>query len=103
MGHSMPNHRHHQNKSSHEHDKHAFAKATEDKHAGHSVAMFRDKFWISLILTLPVLAYSASIQRWLHFNPPDFNGSEYVPFVLSTVIFLYGGLVFLKGAWSELK
>lgn len=74
-----------------------------DKHAGHSVAMFRDKFWLSLILTIPVLAYSEMIQHWLNFTPPSFPGSEYVPFLLSTIIFFYGGMVFIKGAASEIK
>lgn len=74
-----------------------------DKHAGHSVAMFKDKFWLSLLLTFPVLIYSQSIQNWLHFTPPAFPGSQYVPFVFSTIIFFYGGLVFLKGAAAELK
>ncbi len=82
--------------SEHKHQDH-------DKHAGHSVAMFRDKFWLSLILTIPVLAYSMHIQTWLRFTPPSFPGSQYVPFVLSTFIFFYGGLVFLKGAVGELK
>lgn len=80
----------------HEHQEH-------DKHAGHSVAMFRDKFWLSLILTIPVLVYSEMIQHWLNFTPPAFPGSQYVPFVLSTVIFFYGGMVFIKGAIGELK
>src|SRR5436190_427296 len=74
-----------------------------DKHAGHSVVMFRDKFWLSLVLTLPVLAYSENIQHWLHFSVPGFTGSGFVPFVFSTVIFFYGGLIFLKGALSELR
>lgn len=74
-----------------------------DKHAGHSVAMFKDKFWLSLLLTLPVLIYSEMIQHWFNFTPPSFTGSEYVPFVFSTIIFFYGGLVFIKGAASELK
>ncbi len=74
-----------------------------DKHAGHSVAMFRNKFWASLLLTLPVLAYSDNIQRWGHFTPPTFSGSQYIPLILSSVIFIYGGLVFLKGALGELK
>ena len=74
-----------------------------DKHAGHSVNMFRDKFWLSLLLTIPVLAYSEMIQHWLNFTPPTFPGSEYVPFVLSTVIFFYGGMVFIRSAWGELK
>jgi Cu2+-exporting ATPase len=65
--------------------------------------MFRDKFWLSLLLTLPVVAYSEMIQQWLGFTPPGFPGSQYVPFVLSTVIFFYGGLVFIKGAVKEIK
>lgn len=77
--------------------------ADHDKHAGHSVNMFRDKFWLSLLLTLPVLIYSEMIQHWLNFTPPAFPGSQYVPFVFSTIIFFYGGLVFIRGAWGELK
>ncbi len=74
-----------------------------DKHAGHSTAMFRDKFWLSLLLTIPVLAYSEMIQHWLRFTPPGFAGSSYVPLILSSVIFFYGGTVFIKSAISELK
>ncbi len=93
----MDNHSHHGDHHEH-HESH-----DHDKHAGHSVAMFRDKFWLSLILTLPVLAYSANVQHWLRFTPPSFSGSQYIPLILSTVIFFYGGLVFLKGALNELK
>ena len=86
------------------HSKHEHEYAHEhDKHAGHSVAMFKDKFWLSLLLTIPVLLYSEMIQQWFNFMPPSFTGSEYVPFVFSTIIFFYGGLVFIKGAASELK
>lgn len=74
-----------------------------DKHAGHSVNMFRDKFWLSFLLTIPVLVYSEMIQHWLGFTPPSFAGSQYVPFIFSTIIFFYGGLVFIKSAISELK
>ncbi len=74
-----------------------------DKHAGHSVAMFRSKFWVCLVLTVPVLLYSDNVARWLHVSPPSFPGSMYVPFVLSSVIFFYGGWVFIKGAIGELK
>lgn len=88
---------HHQNQHNHSEPQ------EHDKHAGHSVAMFKDRFWLSLILTLPVLAYSEMIQHWLGFTPPNFPGSQYVPFVLSTVIFFYGGTVFIKSAWGELK
>lgn len=74
-----------------------------DMHAGHSVAQFKDKFWLSLLLTIPVMIYSEMIQHWFGFMPPSFPGSEYVPFVFSTIIFLYGGLVFIRGALRELK
>lgn len=89
------NHSHHE----HPHTEHQ----DHDKHAGHSVAMFKDKFWLSLLLTIPVLVYSEMIQHWLNFMPPSFPGSEYVPFVFSTIIFFYGGLVFIKSALGELK
>ena len=85
--------------SHHEHSEHQ----DHDKHAGHSVSMFKDKFWLSLLLTLPVLAYSEMIQHWFSFTPPTFPGSQYVPFVFSTIIFFYGGLVFIKSARGELK
>ena len=42
-----------------------------DKHAGHSVAMFRDKFWISLLLTIPTLVWGHMIQTWLGYTAPD--------------------------------
>lgn len=73
-----------------------------DRHAGHSVAMFRDKFWLSLILTLPVLFWSTDVQRWFGYTAPSFPGSTFAPAVLGTMVFFYGGLVFIRGAWSEL-
>lgn len=87
----------------HSHHEHHPDHQEHDKHAGHSVAMFKDKFWLSLLLTLPVLVYSDMIQHWFNFTPPAFPGSEYVPFALSSIIFFYGGLVFIKGALRELK
>lgn len=87
----------------HQHDHQHSEHHDNDKHAGHSVAMFRDKFWLSLLLTFPVLIYSEMIQHWLGFMPPSFTGSQYVPFVFSTIIFFYGGIVFIKSAVGELK
>ena len=89
--------------SHHEHHHDNNERQEHDKHAGHSVAMFKDKFWLSLLLTIPVLVYSEMIQHWLNFTPPAFPGSQYVPFVLSTVIFFYGGMVFIRSALGELK
>ena len=73
-----------------------------DKHAGHSVAMFRDKFWISLALTIPVVLLSHDIQEWFGYSIPMIPGIEYVPAILGTIIFFYGGLVFIRGAQGEL-
>lgn len=74
-----------------------------DQHVGHSPEMFRDKFWLSLALTLPVVFWSAHIEELLGYRAPEFAGSSWIPPVLATVIFLYGGLVFLQGAWRELR
>ena len=73
-----------------------------DRHAGHSVAMFRDKFWLSFALTIPVVFWSTDVQHWLRYTAPSFTGSKFVPAVLGTVVFIYGGLVFIRGAWGEL-
>ncbi|MGM0559251.1 MAG: heavy metal translocating P-type ATPase [Myxococcota bacterium] len=86
----------HEGHDGEEHDGH-------DKHAGHSVSMFRDKFWLSLILTVPVVIWSSHIQDLLGYSAPSFPGSQWIEPALGTVIFLYGGMVFLKSAWGELK
>jgi len=74
-----------------------------DKHEGHSPAMFRDRFWLSLALTVPVVFWSAHIQELLGYRAPEFPGSDWIGPVLATAIFVYGGLVFLQGAWRELR
>src|SRR5438876_1591768 len=73
-----------------------------DRHAGHSVAMFRDKFWLSFALTIPVVAWSSEVQHWFGYTAPAFPGSKFLPAILGTVVFIYGGLVFIRGAWGEL-
>jgi len=75
---------------------------SHDKHEGHSPNMFRDRFWLSFVLTLPVVFWSAHIQFLLGYRAPEFLGASWIPPVLGTAIFLYGGLVFLEGAWREL-
>jgi Cu2+-exporting ATPase len=74
-----------------------------DQHAGHSVAMFRDKFWWSIALTVPTIVWSPMIEQWLHFQGPMFPGSRYVPAIFGTILFFYGGMVFLRGAVREIK
>src|SRR6202035_1313555 len=75
---------------------------SHDRHAGHSVAMFRDKFWLSFALTIPVVIWSTDVQHWLGYTAPSFPGSKFIPAILGTVVFVYGGLVFVRGAWGEL-
>jgi Cu2+-exporting ATPase len=75
---------------------------SHDKHAGHDPDVFRRQFWIVLALTLPVVFWSAEVQDWLRYQAPRFPGSEWIPAVLGTIIFGYGGLVFLRGARTEL-
>src|SRR5260370_2705690 len=71
-------------------------------HAGHSVAMFRDKFWWTLALTIPVVVWSADVQHWLGYIAPSFPGSKWIPAIFGTVVFRYAGIVLLRGARAEL-
>jgi len=64
--------------------------------------MFRDKFWLSFALTIPVVIWSTDVQHWFGYRAPSFPGSNLIPPILGTVVFVYGGLVFIRGAWSEL-
>ncbi|MCO6450744.1 MAG: copper-translocating P-type ATPase [Caldilineales bacterium] len=65
--------------------------------------MFRSRFWISLVLSIPVLIWSESIQNWLGYTAPEFPGSWLIVPVLSSIIFFYGGLPFLRMANWELR
>src|ERR1700680_2096024 len=75
---------------------------SHDRHAGHSVAMFRDKFWLSFALTIPVVFWSSDVQHWLGYAALSFPGSTFIPAILGTVVFVYGGLVFIRGTLIEL-
>uniref|UniRef100_A0A7C5VIZ7 Copper-translocating P-type ATPase n=1 Tax=Thermus caliditerrae TaxID=1330700 RepID=A0A7C5VIZ7_9DEIN len=74
-----------------------------DKHAGHTPEMFRDRFFVSLLLTLPILYFSEQLQDWFGYRAAQFPGSAWVNPVLGTILYFYGGLVFLKGALRELR
>ncbi|MDP4007453.1 MAG: copper-translocating P-type ATPase [bacterium] len=74
-----------------------------NKHAGHSTNMFLQKFWVSLLLSIPVVLYSDLPQELLGWKAPVFPGSGYIPFVLGSIVFFYGGWIFLASAWRELK
>ena len=73
------------------------------QHAGHSVAMFKNRFWLTLALAVPVVFFSPMFGHLLGYEPPVFPGSAWIPPVLGTVIFFYGGQPFLKGGLNELK
>ena len=79
------------------------AHGSHDQHAGHSVAMFRDRFWLSVLLTIPVLVWSEMVQDWLGFSAPTFPLSDRIPAILGTIVFVYGGTPFLRGGARELR
>ncbi len=78
-------------------------RAAHDQHAGHSSEMFRARFWVSLLLTVPVVVWSTHIQELLGYSAPALPFSEQLPLALGTAVFLYGGLIFLRGGRSELR
>jgi Cu2+-exporting ATPase len=65
--------------------------------------MFRDKFWISLVLTLPTLVWGHMLQSAIGYTAPHFTGSHWIPAIFGTAVFVYGGWVFVQGAIGELK
>jgi len=74
-----------------------------DKHSGHHTEDFLKKFWVVLALTIPLILYSDLPQGFFAWSAPRFIGSNYLQLVLGTVVFFYGGLVFLRGALDELR
>src|SRR5918994_163109 len=74
-----------------------------DRHAGHSIEMFRTRFWVCLVLTIPVLLYAEGLWDLFGLTAPDLPGGEVVSFVLATAIYLYGGSVFLRSATHEIQ
>jgi Cu2+-exporting ATPase len=71
-------------------------------HSGHEI-MFRNRFWVCLALTVPVLLYSPALQEWLNFTMPAFPGSQWIAPLFAIIIFLYGGVPFLRMAVPEIR
>ena len=93
----------HRPSSRHEgHERHS-GYEVRDKHAGHSVAMFRDRFWLSLALTLPTMVWGHMLPRLLGYAPPALPGAAWIAPVFGTIVFLYGGAPFVRGAVDELR
>ena len=78
-------------------------RAGHDKHAGHSVEMFRGRFLVSLVLTVPTLVWGHMLQSTLGYSAPHFPGSMYIPALFGIAVFVYGGWPFLQGALRELQ
>src|SRR5438067_442414 len=70
------------------------------RHAGHSVAMFRDKFWLSFALAIPVIFWSTDVQHWLGYTAPSFPGSNLIAPILGTAVFL---LAKSRLSWQQLN
>jgi len=86
-------------KEEHDHS----APDTIDKHAGHHTEDFLRKFWVVLVLTVPILMYSEIFAMAFAWQPAQFVGQEYAMLALGSLIFFYGGSVFLLGAYRELR
>ncbi|MEY4747761.1 MAG: putative copper-exporting P-type ATPase, partial [Candidatus Parcubacteria bacterium] len=89
----------------HNHSHHEHHQRTEqrDKHAGHHTADFLTRFWISLILTIPIFFYSEMAKSVFSIRGPEFMGWQYVLLLLGSIVYFYCGWVFLQSAYRELK
>jgi Cu2+-exporting ATPase len=103
VGHERETHDHsapdHATPETHDHSDHS----AHGDHSAHDPAIFRRKFWLSLVLTIPTLVFSEGLQDILGLTGPRFPGSQFIPAVFGLAIFVYGGLVFLRGAVTELR
>ncbi len=77
--------------------------AGHDKHAGHSPGMFKQRFFVCLGLTLPIIYLSPMFEHWFRYQAIQFPGVNWITPILATIIYFYGGWVFLKGAWYEFR
>jgi P-type Cu2+ transporter len=94
----MKNHGHQDHDKEHKDANHT---GHDVDHTGHE-QMFRQRFWISLLLSIPVLLYSTTIQEWLGYTAPVFTGSAWITPISALIVFLYGGTPFLQMAVPEL-
>ena len=76
--------------------------AAHADHSGHE-QMFRKRFWISLALSIPVLLYSPMLQMLLGFTMPPIPGIEWITLGLAVIVFVYGGLPFVRMAVPEVR
>lgn len=103
--HNHTNEDHKHSHEHHDHSNHNNGHESHDHHQGHHAHMiedFKKRFWISLVITLPIVVLAPMIQGLIGYEL-RFNGDRYVQFVLSSIIFFYGGWPFLKGLADEVK
>jgi Cu2+-exporting ATPase len=109
VGGSGHEHEHVVDHEPHDHGQHDAARhAGHDDHTGHvdhsgHEFMFRRKFWVSLILSVPVILYSEAVQDWFNFGMPVFAFSEWLVPLFSIIVFVYGGWPFIEMAIPEFK
>ncbi len=87
---------------SHDHGGHGGHGGAHVDHTGHEI-MFRNRFWVSLLLTIPVLLFSPMLQNWFGFSMPEFTGDRWIGPLFAIAIFFYGGVPFLQMAVPEVK
>lgn len=71
-------------------------------HSGHE-DMFRKRFWVSLLLSIPVLLYTPMLQMWFGFRMPEFVGSQWMAALFAVIVFVYGGVPFIQMAVPEVR
>lgn len=99
-------HMHHEQAAEHQHHAHDQTHGgghEHGDHSGHDPGIFKRKLLLSIIFSIPVVFWAEMIQDWFGYSAPEFTGSQYIPLIFSTIVFFYGGIVFLRGAWGELK
>lgn len=92
-----------------DHAQHAAMEMDHSGHGGHGsghmghAEIYRQRFWLSLLLSIPVVLFSEMVQDWFNYSLPEFSGDQLVGPIIGTIIFFYGGIVFLQGAKEELQ
>jgi len=112
MHHNQHEHAHHEHSSHEGHENHNHNKHDHHHHGGHGgghaghhehmIADFKKRFWVSLVLAIPISYLSEMIQMLFGYEV-NFTGDTLLLFLLSTIVFFYGGKPFLQGAWDEVK
>jgi len=96
---------HHKSVATDDHEGHAMhggGHAGHVDHSGHE-EMYRGRFWVSLLLSIPVLLYTPMLQMWFGFMMPEFPGSRWVMPLFAVIVFIYGGVPFIQMAVPEIR